>query len=297
MERSFSIIAVAILVVVSVQAFSASIGTCIGPIEVDWKVTAGCSIEKCIDVYNPGECGTFRIEYKILPDGEGINITVPNSISIKSHETKKVCLTIKTSMLLMPANYHITITLYKTGECPNECDLTVRAWHSYYTHFKQAYFGVRVSGDPKLNGVYNGWCIDLDSNMVDGRRYKATDVSSYENTNIKLIEYPQNLDLVNWILNHHYIGQKAKCGGRYTYGDVQRAIWTLIDDRQSTAFTGVWSKCRVNKILSESHEHGEGFVPQNGQIIAVILKPCDVKQAQICIIEVPYDVYLKVVLP
>jgi hypothetical protein len=285
MKSIFVFFVIAILLFTSFQVFS-STGSSIGPIELNWKVTAGCSIEKCIDVYNPCECGTFRVEYKILPDGEGIAITTPTSITIKKHETKKVCLTIKTSMLLMPMDYGITITLYRTGNCQSECDLTVQAWHT----FRQSYFKVKVSGDEKLNGVYKGWCIDLDSTMKDGRKYKATDISSYEPT--KLIEYPENLDLVNYIINKHYVGEKSSCGGRYTYGDVQRAIWTLVDDRQTSAFTGVCNKYRVNKILSEAHANGEGFVPQDGQTIAVILNPCDIKKAQICIIEVPYSTFV-----
>ena len=39
-----------------------------------------------------------------------------------------------------------------------------------------------------------------------------------------------NFDLVNWIINQDYVGKPAGAARHYTYGDVQRAIWELIEE-------------------------------------------------------------------
>jgi hypothetical protein len=75
-----------------------------------------------------------------------------------------------------------------------------------------------------------GWCVDTDHTIDQYIVYTANIYSSYETLPDGLIEYPENLDLVNWILNQGFVGQDSACGGTYTYSDVQLAIWTLIED-------------------------------------------------------------------
>ncbi len=47
----------------------------------------------------------------------------------------------------------------------------------------------------------------------------------------------------------------------YTYGDVQRAIWTLIDDTLSNLSLGPYSRCHVEEIIAAAYANGEGFIP------------------------------------
>ncbi len=91
---------------------------------------------------------------------------------------------------------------------------------------------------------------------------------------IQSLEYPENLDLVNYILNQHFVGKLSRCGGNYTLGDVQLAIWTLVDDYVPTGIEalGPWSQCKVDEIVANSIALGEGFVPRCGQKLAVILE-------------------------
>ena len=50
--------------------------------------------------------------------------------------------------------------------------------------------------------------------------------------------------------------------GNYTYGDVQRAIWALIDDNLShTNGLGDYNQTRVNQIVAAAIANGEGYVP------------------------------------
>ena len=152
-----------------------------------------------------------------------------------------------------------------------------------------AYFPVTaVTGDP-LTGTYEGWCADTDQVIGQNTDYTTNVYSSYEELPAGLIEYPENLELVNWILNQDYVGQPSIAGGDFTYGDVQRAIWELIEDDQSTDGLGLWEPTRVNEILSDANANGEDFIPGCGDSIAVILAPLDNQQvpvAQVTFIEV-----------
>lgn len=163
----------------------------------------------------------------------------------------------------------------------------VRAVHATnIPPYNQSYFKTQIIGDDFIEGIYNGWCVDLDSNMIDYKLFCARVYSSYETIPDGMLEKPENLDLVNYILNQHYIGKPSCCGVAYTFGDVQRAIWGLIEDQQSnTSYLGPWKQCRVNEILTNANTNGEGFVPGCGQIVAIILDPVNKQDGQISIIE------------
>ena len=125
-----------------------------------------------------------------------------------------------------------------------------------------------------------GWCVDTGHSILQNTMYTAYIYSSYDETLPDLMDHPENLDLVNWILNQGFVGQLSACDGgtHYTYGDVQRAIWALIEDIQSTAGLGAWSQCRVNEILAAADANGEDFEPGCGDIIVVILEPVNGEQ-------------------
>ena len=165
-----------------------------------------------------------------------------------------------------------------------------------------SYFSTTIEstlvGSPLDPGPYAGWCIDTDHNISTNATYTAEVYSSYEAAGLDLVEQPENFDLVNWLINQDYVGQASTCGGSYTKGDVQRAIWTLIEDNLSTAGLGAWSQCRVDEIVSDAYASGEGFSPTAcGDAIAVILRPIDenatteaqVTIAQITLIEIVPD--------
>lgn len=73
------------------------------------------------------------------------------------------------------------------------------------------------SGDPAyfphtyitgLDGVSDvfSWCVDLDHVIYQNTIYTADIYSSTEGLPYGLVEFPENLDLVNWILNQDYVG-------------------------------------------------------------------------------------------
>ena len=148
---------------------------------------------------------------------------------------------------------------------------------TYPTAGSAAYFPeVTLTGANGLDGVYHGWCVDTDQTIAQHTPYCVRIYSSYDPLGAALVEHPENLDLVNWIINQDFVGKASPGGyGIYTYGDVQRAIWTLIEDNMSSSGIGDWSANRVNEIVAAAYANGEGFKPSCAQKLALILQPVD----------------------
>jgi hypothetical protein len=157
-----------------------------------------------------------------------------------------------------------------------------------------SYFDTTILGGP-LAGTYDGWCIDTDLTIRPGTTYTANVYSSYEDLPADLIgegliEKPENLDLVNYIINQDYPGKQSPgCGGVYTRGDVQLAIWMLIEDYYANSDPGQpFDSCRAQEIFDDALANGDGFEPDCGDDIALILVPVGSNQitiAQITFVE------------
>ena len=148
--------------------------------------------------------------------------------------------------------------------------------------------------DGSLASVGNpGWCADLDGDIGYATYtfdvYSSyEDVSSLVNSNGDILfENADNFDKVNWVLNQSFIGSESPNGGSYTYGHVQWAIWELIEgtgnnctddcDYLSCDPIDQWDTDKSNnerlgkEIVAAAFASGEGFIPQCGQKIAIIL--------------------------
>ena len=160
-----------------------------------------------------------------------------------------------------------------------------------------AYFPHVTITDGALTGDYEGWCVDTDLPITQDVLYTAKVFSSYEPLPAGVVEFPDNLDLINWIINQQFVGKPSSCNPMlptYTYGDVQRAIWTLIDDTPSTASLGPYSRCHVEEIIAAAYANGEGFVPGCDDVIGIIFQPVDdsqivIAQATFAGVGVPCD--------
>jgi uncharacterized repeat protein (TIGR01451 family) len=137
---------------------------------------------------------------------------------------------------------------------------------------ENSYFDVEIVGAGSLSGKFNGYCIDTDRPITSPGTLTALVYSSYEQLPSSLvgtgnIEKPQNFDLLNWIYNQHFVGQtltdsSGNSLGTVTYGDIQRAIWTIIDDQVANDVNlGGFNTNRVNRIVALAQQLGEGFVP------------------------------------
>jgi hypothetical protein len=149
-----------------------------------------------------------------------------------------------------------------------------------------SYLNVDITGG-NLDGTYDSFCIETDLTITPGVNYDAVVYSSYhdhvdDNTTLgylNVVEFPLNLDLVNWIINQNWVAQYCDCAGRlFTSGDVQRAIWELIEDTESAAGLGTWNQCCADVIRDDALANGDGFVPDCDELLALVLIPVDDKQ-------------------
>ena len=144
-----------------------------------------------------------------------------------------------------------------------------------------SYFETTVSGGSVLDGVYDGYCIDTNHTIGNNTLYTANVYSSYEVLPAGTVDHPENLDLVNWIINNVVVGDLAGDGLAYTYGDVQKAIWELVEDKASNSGLRTWSWAHVNEIIALAEASGDGFEPGCGDEVAVILVPVNGQQITI----------------
>ena len=139
-----------------------------------------------------------------------------------------------------------------------------------------AYFPtLTVTDDTFLNGDHEGWCIDIGRTINKEEEYPVMVYSSYEDIPSGLLDYPDNLDMVNWLLNQDFVyKESAGSFGKYTYEDIQRAIWTLIDKDKIPDSPGPHSDDRVKELVDLAKDE-DGFEPGCGDKIGVIFAPVD----------------------
>lgn len=142
----------------------------------------------------------------------------------------------------------------------------------------ESYFNTELSEVPSgydvTNGTYLGWCVDTTAEMARSPATHA--VKLYSSCNPPGELAGERWDMVNYILNH-------KQGAAE---DIQQAIWYFVhmDSSYLPTSTVAWA------IVNETLANGNGFVPEYGQIIAVICYPIvllpEPTDVQISIIEV-----------
>ncbi|NER29580.1 MAG: hypothetical protein F6J89_18645, partial [Symploca sp. SIO1C4] len=144
-----------------------------------------------------------------------------------------------------------------------------------------SYLDITINSDSTIDGQYDAWCIDSDRSLIGATKGKV--FSSYEELPPELIgpgniEKPENLDSLNWIINQGFVGtellgENGDNLGTITYGDIQRAIWSILDDVNITLGLGNFSEERAQRIAELALTQGDGFVPGFGQKLAVIITP------------------------
>ena len=97
------------------------------------------------------------------------------------------------------------------------------------------------------------------------------------------VDRPENFDLVNWVLNENYLTQTADADGQnFTAGDIQLAIWKLIDNDEATVDLNPFSPQRAQEIYNDVvAEFGltaidnatDSYTPGFGDTLAVLAVP------------------------
>jgi hypothetical protein len=166
----------------------------------------------------------------------------------------------------------------------------------------KSYFKVTVQDDGLLNGVYPGWCADWNTRIEDNTIYNSKFYSSLAaNIPGDVVDHPEYLDEVNWIINQNFVGKTAPSGlGIYTIGDVQLAIWSLIDDEFESDTVGEYSQARVDVLIARAKTEGANYMPGCRQLVGIILiptNPTSGSTSQNTIILVPRYHFPKCVVP
>ena len=176
-----------------------------------------------------------------------------------------------------------------------------------------SYWKTTVTGSSEawMNTTFDGWCVDTGRTIGTGSTYRADVYSSIGDDLTGVIDKPQNLDRVNWLLNnanlmvgksisnmYSYGSSDASCSdyqnggtaavydtitgsaatdlGAITYADIQRAIWGLVTNNQSTSgLYGDYSAARADEIADRAYILGRGFMPACNQKAAVLFRPVD----------------------
>jgi hypothetical protein len=152
-----------------------------------------------------------------------------------------------------------------------------------------SYFNATVSDDTFLNGVHASWCVDPADGITQGQAYSVKIYSGSARLPDGIVGHPDLLPLVNWLINQDYVGQSSPTGlGLYTYGDIQRTIWSLIGTQVADAGLGNWSQDRVDELKVAATTNGTRFIPGCAQNMSLLMVPVDssgTKIAQVVAVE------------
>ena len=159
-------------------------------------------------------------------------------------------------------------------DCPTLAEIAVALPDQVNIHTQNypnadSYFDVEVSGGTGLDGTYGVWCIDEGHTIYINSNYTVNVYSSYEELPDSLttgadpnIDHPENLDLVNWVMNN---------SDGYTSTEVQNVIWALLDDKSTRDDLTPHEQ----ELYDAAIASGEGFVPGMGDVVGIILQPVD----------------------
>lgn len=123
-------------------------------------------------------------------------------------------------------------------------------------------------------GSYPTFCIDLDRDIQDGlkdARFICTYGSELPADIGCITEFPGNLDVFNYFINNFAIGDLYN-GDEIQADEFQAIIWKLLEDRpvpNNSNFSP--NMTLVNALVAEILVAGEGFIPQCGDLVAIIV--------------------------
>ncbi|PWH82983.1 hypothetical protein DIS18_00025 [Algibacter marinivivus] len=148
---------------------------------------------------------------------------------------------------------------------------------------EDSYFNITIDPENSLTGMYDAWCIDVDLSLNDDQCFEADVYSSLNAMPGGLFENPDTFDSINWIMNQDFISQG------YSFGDIQWAIWELIDDANCNACVYLgddWSVAKGTEIYNLAVDNGDGFIPGCDELVAIALVDKN-RQLQPIFISVP----------
>lgn len=141
------------------------------------------------------------------------------------------------------------------------------------------FYGVTISGtgDDRFDGhsFQNVYCVSAYEPITPGANIPYSFYLAAEGSvPTGIVARPQNLDIVNWILNQDFdsMDNGDGTGQTYTEGEIQGAIWGLTDNVVYTN-PSLGTTANAKEIYNMALAQGEGFVAEEGDIIGLILDP------------------------
>ena len=209
------------------------------------------------DILEQGETWVYRGEY-----------TFTQADVDNNKFTDSICLGVVEAML--PTSVSLQLTPYG-----NTFSTALGLDDSYMD-------GKFTSGSPNsfLDGWGNIFCLNSFIPIRTRTLYSNVQVSSSYDALPSTIQRPQNMDMVNWIINQNYVGTASTASGNFTGDDVQIAIWTLIDNGPPKLVdVHDFNQTRINQIISEAsaavpiNQVSVDYTPGCGDQLVVILDP------------------------
>jgi len=139
---------------------------------------------------------------------------------------------------------------------------------------ESSYFDALISGTGTFfdEMTYESWCLNLNRYIFSGVTYTVEFLPGLEENNlVGVIDKPENINLVNYLLNQDY----SHLGG-FTENDIQVSIWNLVEKEDDLEIIPLpYNEEVVSHILEDVYAYGAGFTPGCGDYAAVILIPKD----------------------
>ncbi|MFA5102301.1 MAG: SdrD B-like domain-containing protein [Candidatus Thermoplasmatota archaeon] len=125
--------------------------------------------------------------------------------------------------------------------------------------------------------IYPGWCVQQLKEMEEGPNHPVKLKSCYAD------DLQNGFENINWTAINYIINHKQ---GKNRLS-VQRAIWNFTDNLDNTGYPG------AQAIVNDTMINGPGYVPQAGEILAVVVEGAE-GALQLAFLELiipdPYDV-------
>ncbi|MFC1866487.1 hypothetical protein ACFLYB_07265 [Chloroflexota bacterium] len=166
--------------------------------------------------------------------------------------------------------------------------------------YNASYIRAAIAGGSIIaDGLYAAWCADLGRSINVSDTFTAMAYCSYDLASLPqgYVDNPDKYDEVNWVLNQDFVGADSPGGfGTYTSGDVEMAIWTLLDDgpipqNAIDSLTAPYDPDRLNEIVTGANAN-DGFMPGGGEKLVVVLSPMlgdEVGQTVLITIDIPEE--------
>jgi hypothetical protein len=132
-----------------------------------------------------------------------------------------------------------------------------------------SYYDLTLDAAGEFTGTHLAWCADNNGKPVSYS--SGTLISSYNPDLVLLgavVPHPENLDLLNYLMNNYFPETPFKL--------LQAAIWNLINDKVFTGGGGIGTMsetelAQVATIIAEVKANGEGFIPQPGDYLVILV--------------------------